>query len=155
MPHALIVDGDAHTRAMLSEPMAGEGFTTAVAASLREVRREMAVRAPDVVLVDLVLPDGSGMDLFADVESRATTEIVPITGHATLEGSIEALRLGAADYLVKPVGIAQAKGILSRVTRPTDVEAEINRTEGTASVLAPSAIDKMRAYHAPTTGRGT
>ena len=76
------------------------------------------MQRPDVVLLDLVLPDGDGMDLFQDVESRATTEVVMITGHASIETSIEALRLGAADYLIKPVNIKQLKAILSRVARP-------------------------------------
>lgn len=85
----------------------------------------MTQRRPDVVLLDLVLPDGNGMDLFQDVESRAVTEIIMITGHASLETSIQALRLGAADYLVKPVNIKQLKAVLSRVARPSDLKAEI------------------------------
>ena len=126
MPHVLIVEDDTNSRSALAELVAQEGFSTAAAGNLREARREMALRAPDVVLLDLVLPDGSGMDLFEDIESRATTEIVLITGHASLESSIEALRLGAADYLVKPINIARLKGILSRVTRPVDLKSEIN-----------------------------
>lgn len=135
MPHALIVDDDTNSVATLAELVAREGFTTATASTLREARREMAIRTPDVLLLDLVLPDGSGMELFEDVESRATTEIVLITGHASLESSIEALRLGAADYLVKPVNIAQLKGILSRVTRPTDLKTEIADLRGELRTL--------------------
>ena len=78
-----------------------------------------------MVLLDLFLPDGYGMDLFEDVKSRATTEVVLITGHASIESSIEALRLGAADYLIKPVNIKQLKAILSRVARPADLKSEI------------------------------
>jgi len=85
----------------------------------------MIERRPDVVLLDLQLPDGNGMDLFEDMKSPATTEVVLITGHASLESSIDALRLGAADYLIKPVNIRQLKGILSRVARPADLKTEI------------------------------
>ena len=72
---------------------------------------------PDVVLIDLKLPDGSGMDLFNDIESRATTEIVLITGHASVETAVEALRLGAADYLTKPINFRRLKALLSRIPR--------------------------------------
>ena len=52
-----------------------------------------------------------------------------ITGHASLETSIQALRLGAADYLVKPVNIKQLQGILSRVTQPSKLKAEVADAE--------------------------
>ena len=130
MAHVLIVDDDSNAVTMLAELVASEGFTTTTAGTLQEARRQMAIRRPDVVLLDLVLPDGSGMDLFEDVESRATTEIVLITGHASLETSIEALRLGAADYLVKPINISQVHAILARVARPSDLKGEINNLRG-------------------------
>jgi len=126
MPHVLIVDDHANTLAGLAELVAREGFTTSTATTLQEARERMAEQRPDAVLLDLVLPDGDGMDLFQDVESRAGTEIILITGHASIETSVQALRLGAADYLIKPVNIKQLKGILSRIARPTDLRTEIN-----------------------------
>ena len=135
MSHALVVDDDVNAASTLSELVANEGFTTSTANSLQEARRQMAIRRPDVVLLDLVLPDGSGMDLIQDVESRATTEIVLITGHPSLDSSIEALRLGAADYLVKPVNIDQLQGILSRVARPADLKTEITNLRGELRTL--------------------
>ncbi|HJQ62674.1 MAG TPA: sigma-54 dependent transcriptional regulator [Burkholderiales bacterium] len=126
MPHALLVDDDTHTLSALSELVAREGFTVAAASTLRAARECVAERHPDVVLLDLLLPDGNGMDLFDDVKSRAVTEVVLITGHASLESSIEALRLGAADYLIKPVNAKQLRAILSRVARPADLKTEIS-----------------------------
>ena len=82
----------------------------AVAHSLRDARRQMALQQPDIVLLDLQLPDGSGMELFDDPQLRRQSEVVLITGHASLETSIQALRLGAADYLVKPVNLRAAAG---------------------------------------------
>ncbi|GAB4507209.1 MAG: sigma-54 dependent transcriptional regulator [Sulfuricaulis sp.] len=125
MPHALLVDDDANTLSVLADLVSREGFITATAASLQEARECMAKQRPDVVLLDLVLPDGDGMDLFQDVESRDATEIILITGHASVETSIQALRMGATDYLLKPVNVKQLKAILSRVSRPTDLKKEI------------------------------
>ncbi|MFP5406324.1 MAG: sigma 54-interacting transcriptional regulator [Gammaproteobacteria bacterium] len=80
---------------------------------------------PDLVLLDLQLPDGSGMDLFEHSDLIAHAQLVLITGHASLETSIQALRLGATDYLIKPVHIKHLQGILSRVTRPSALKEEV------------------------------
>ena len=131
MSHALIVDDDSDTAEMLAELVASQGFTAATARTMRDARRHLATSTPDVVFLDLVLPDGKGIELFNDKASLADTEVVLITGHASLETSIEALRLGAADYLIKPVSPSQVQGILARVMRPGELQAEISdlRTE--------------------------
>ncbi len=125
MPHVLIVDDDANTREALAEIVVAEGFSSAVAGSIRDAQARIAQQRPDVVLIDLKLPDGSGMDLFNDIEARATTEIVLITGHASVETAVEALRLGAADYLTKPINFRRLKSLLSRVPRTVDLKQEI------------------------------
>ena len=126
MSHALIVDDDVDAAAMLAALIAGEKFTVASAHTLAEARRQIVLHPPDIVLLDLQLPDGNGMELFADTELISRSEIVLITGHASLETSIQALRLGAADYLVKPVHLKQLQGILSRVTPPATLRAEVD-----------------------------
>jgi len=125
MGHALIVEDDADSAEMMAALIASEGFTAATAHTLRDARRHLAMREPDIVLLDLMLPDGSGMELFKEPETLANTEVVLITGHASLETSIQALRLGAADYLIKPINIKQLQGILGRVMKPSALKAEI------------------------------
>jgi two-component system, NtrC family, response regulator AtoC len=125
MPHVLIVDDDVNTREALAAITVEEGFTTAVAGSLRDAQAQIVHQRPDVVLIDLKLPDGSGMDLFNDIESRSTTEIVLMTGHASVETAVEALRLGAADYLTKPINFRRLKALLSRIPRTVDLKEEI------------------------------
>jgi len=125
MTHALIVEDDADSAETMAALIAAQGFTVAVARTLRDARRQVVLQLPDLVLLDLQLPDGSGMDLFQDEQLVANAEIVLITGHASLESSIQALRMGAADYLVKPVNMKQLQGILSRVMRPSALQAEL------------------------------
>src|SRR3989442_292781 len=125
MPHALIVDDEPDSAETLAALISTEGFTVATAGSLRDARRQMALQEPDIVLLDLVLPDGNGMQLFEDAKALPNTEVVLITGHASLETSIQALRLGAADYLVKPLNMKQLHGVLSRVTKPSALKAEV------------------------------
>ena len=133
MPHALIVEDDRDSAEVLAELVKAEGFSTSTAPTLAEARQQMLVRAPDVVLLDLVLPDGNGMELFPEVEELADSEIVLVTGHASLDTSIEALRLGAADYLVKPVNARQLKGVLARVRPRGEVKTRIASLEKDAS----------------------
>ncbi len=125
MNHALIVDDDVDSATTLKELVAGERFTVALAHNLRDARRQIALQQPDLVLLDLQLPDGNGMDLFSDPQLVANSEVVLITGHASLETSIKALRLGAADYLVKPIAERQLQGVLSRFMKPAALNAEM------------------------------
>ena len=125
MTHTLIVDDDVDAADMMAALVASEGFTVATARSLRDARKQISLQPPDVVLLDLKLPDGNGMSLFDDPEFAAQSEVVLITGHASLETSIQALRVGATDYLIKPINPKQLSGILSRVMRPATLRAEI------------------------------
>ncbi len=125
MSHALIVDDDVDSATLLSTLVADEQFTVATAHTLRDARRQIALQPPDIVLLDLKLPDGNGLSLFDDSTLLAQSEVVLVTGHASLETSIQALRVGAADYLIKPIAPAQLRAILSRVMRPAELQAEI------------------------------
>jgi DNA-binding NtrC family response regulator len=133
MPHVLIVDDDSNTREALAEIVSAEGLTTAVAGSISEAEAHIARRLPDAVLVDIKLPDGSGMDLFKSLDLPGMvnrTQVILITGHASVETAIEALRLGATDYLTKPINFRRLKALLSRVPRTLDLKEEIGALRG-------------------------
>jgi DNA-binding NtrC family response regulator len=125
MPHVLLVDDDADTLEWVAELAKQEGFTVAKADSLRAARIQLTRLAPDIMLSDLRLPDGLGIELVADLESRDATEFVLMTGHASVESAIDALRAGATDYLVKPVDVERLRAILQRVPRPEELREEI------------------------------
>src|SRR5437870_1076113 len=99
MPHALLVDDDVNFVLGLAEIVGRENFTTKTAHSLKEGRHELGKNPPDVLLVDLHLPDGSGLELFKDLEG-VPCEVILITGQATIDTAVEAMRRGASDYLV-------------------------------------------------------
>ena len=125
MPHVLLVDDDPEQLEWLTEFVKGEGFTVAKANSLRNARIQLTQMRPDVLLTDLQLPDGNGVELVDDLEQREATEVVVITGHATVESAVNALRAGATDYLVKPVEIERLRSILQRVPGTHELRAEI------------------------------
>ncbi|MBX6394041.1 MAG: sigma-54-dependent Fis family transcriptional regulator, partial [Burkholderiales bacterium] len=125
MPHVLMVDDDPEALEWLSEFVKAEGFTVAKAGSLRAARISLAQMRPDVLFADLQLPDGQGIDLIQDLETLEGTEFVLITGHATVESAIQALRQGATDYLTKPVDIDRLRAILRRVSGTSGLREEI------------------------------
>ncbi|MEJ8814487.1 sigma-54 dependent transcriptional regulator [Variovorax ureilyticus] len=125
MGHALIVEDDEDSGQMLASLVKREGHSAITAPSLALARRLLAMQPPDVLLLDLHLPDGNGLDLFENTDLVADTEVVLMTGQASLETSIQALRLGAADYLVKPINPTHLKSLLSRLIRPSKLQAEI------------------------------
>ncbi len=130
MPHVLIVDDDAQTREALAAVVGEDGLTTAQAGDLREARIQLIRQMPDVVFTDLKLPDGSGTDLFQDLDPRSGVELVVITGHASVETAVDALKSGAIDYLVKPINLQRVKAILNRLPRAGDLKAEIGTLRG-------------------------
>jgi two-component system, NtrC family, response regulator HydG len=131
MPHALIVDDDLSFLLGLAEVVGREGFTTATASSLAQARTEMGKQTPDVLLTDLQLPDGSGLDLLQDNVGPGNPEVILITGHASVETAVDALKRGAADYLTKPVDFARVKMVLTNLNRTRELKEEIGslRTE--------------------------
>jgi two-component system, NtrC family, response regulator AtoC len=125
MPLALIVDDDIGTAAAMAEMVELEGFTATTAGTLAEARAQIAQEAPDVALVDLMLPDGEGLELLKDVDPGRRPEFILITGHATVDSAVEALRTRALDYLTKPVDTRRLKAVLANVMRTLDYKQEI------------------------------
>lgn len=125
MPHALIVDDDPDTREWLAEVAQREGFTVAAADTLRAARAQLVRQQPDVLLTDLQLPDGNGIDLVSDLERVAGTDIIVVTGHASLDSAVEALRAGATDYLTKPIEVERLVSMLRRQPGTVDLKHEI------------------------------
>jgi two-component system, NtrC family, response regulator HydG len=125
MPYALVVDDDADSRELLAGIAAREGFTVVQADSLKTARAELSRRAPDLILVDLRLPDGNGIALIQDLPRPSGTDVVLVTGHASIDTAIEGLRLGASDYLKKPIDVDRLVQLLRRQPRTADLKQEI------------------------------
>jgi DNA-binding NtrC family response regulator len=129
-PRALIVDDDLGFLAGLAELVKREGFGVATASTLQQARAEIAANPPDILLVDLYLPDGSGIDLLQGFEPVSAPEVILITGSASVETAVDALRRGVADYLTKPVDFARVKMALGNVTRALELRGEIGTLRG-------------------------
>ena len=85
MPHALLVDDDPNVLLPFAELIEREGFQTSVASTLEDARAVISVKVPDVILIDLILPDGNGMELLKELDGA--TQVVLVTGHASVRQS--------------------------------------------------------------------
>jgi two-component system response regulator AtoC len=131
MLRALVVDDESNSRRALARLAVEQGFSAQTAGSVREARDRLLVEAPDVVLLDLILPDGTGFDLIKDLRQQAArADLVVITGHASLSTAIEALRHGACDYLTKPVDAGRLKTMLADLARTRSLRPRIEELRG-------------------------
>jgi two-component system response regulator AtoC len=123
---ALIVDDDDDFRTSVAALTRREGFETRIAGSLEEARKSMAEASPDLVLVDLQLPDGNGLELLDDTSPASDTEFVVVTGNGAVETAVRAMRDGALDYLPKPFEPAKLTGVLANVARTRGLKRELS-----------------------------
>src|ERR1022692_4743210 len=99
----LVVDDELDIREGLETLLHLEGYSVDLAANGTEGLRKIESRAYDMVLLDLMMPDRSGMDVLRDVRGRdRETPIFMITAYGSVEAAVEALKLGASDYFSKP-----------------------------------------------------
>ncbi len=118
-PHILVVDDDPEIRKLLARYIESQGFHVLLAASCHELRERLATHPVDLVVLDVMLPDGSGLDLCRDL--RAERSSVPIILLTALKEDIDriiGLEIGADDYLGKPFNprelVARIKAVLRR-----------------------------------------
>ncbi|MEO8605119.1 MAG: sigma-54 dependent transcriptional regulator [bacterium] len=129
MPHALVVEDDRAALDALLELVEHHGFSVRGETSVLGARHALQTRAADLLLVDLTLPDGSGLELIDDA-SAIGAQVVLITGNASVDTAVEALRRGAADYLTKPLDLPRLTTILANVARTRDLREEIGSLRG-------------------------
>ena len=122
---ALIVDDDSNVRRCLEILVQREGFTTRSACSVAIARLRLAEQTPDVILMDLKLPDGDGMEWLRSDEAAASCEVIVVTGAATVDSAVDAMRGGAVDYLTKPIDEARLTAALIKVARTRALKKEV------------------------------
>jgi diguanylate cyclase (GGDEF)-like protein len=121
----MIVDDSRNARVTLSDILSAEGYSVRCAGTVAEAREELKKRSYAALLVDLKLPDGTGLDLLKEIKSgHRDAEVIILTGYASLDSSISAINAGAFSYLKKPVNIDELKTVMARVTRDRRLEIE-------------------------------
>jgi two-component system NtrC family response regulator len=144
--NVLIVDDEPALRNLLGEELAALGHHTTTAATAGEAFTAIEGRPFDCVLLDLSLPDQDGMEVFRRLRGQpggGRTEVIILTGHGTMSSAIQAIRLGAFDYLIKPCSLRELDVLLGQIAqqrlvkRPDDISrADLGRLFGQAELLA-------------------
>jgi DNA-binding NtrC family response regulator len=129
-PVALVVDDDTDFRDSVAALVAREGFETRVAGTLAEARARIADAVPDVVLVDLQLPDGVGVELLEEATLASDVDFVVITGNASVDSAVAAMREGALDYLTKPFEPMRLRSVLANVARTRGLKRQLQALRG-------------------------
>ncbi len=117
-PNILVVEDDEMVRAFLDRHLENEGYNVQTAANGAEMFLALANGRPDLILLDLNLPDGDGLGFLRRVREKSNVPIIVTTGRPGRDDRLGVLRLGADDYLTKPFDIKEltlrARNILKR-----------------------------------------
>ena len=110
----LVVDDEPDLRTLYELTLLREGYRVETAATLQEARQQLQTLRFDVVISDMRLPDGFGMELLQDLRDQQRRErCVVMTAYGSAENAVEALRCGAFDYLTKPVDLKQFRLVVA------------------------------------------
>ncbi len=132
----LVVDDEPDLRTLYELTLLREGYRVAAAQSLQEASQLLEKQRFDVVITDMRLPDGLGMELIQHIKAQRRPErCVVITAHGSAENAVESLKAGAFDYLTKPVDLKQFRTVIASAVQ--------------------DAANQPKSRHADTATRGT
>lgn len=146
----LVVDDEVGIRELLSEILFDEGYHVHLAENAAQARELRFSHTPDLVLLDIWMPDTDGLTLLKEwsAQQLLTMPVVMMSGHGTIETALEALRIGAIDFLEKPialqkllntVAVAMQQGVPPQLAEQQDAPPEINNQDG--MVMVPLPLD--------------
>ena len=115
--HILVVDDEPEIRGLVQEILEDEGFTVDAAENASKARELIATHTPNLILLDIWMPDQDGIELLKEWSSDKTKNfpVIMISGHATIETAIEATKLGATDFIEKPISIEKLFNTINSV----------------------------------------
>jgi DNA-binding NtrC family response regulator len=128
MPEVLIVDDDHNLRETLRELLADAGYQTLVAMNAEEAITLLQTTAPDLTLCDWKMPGGGGEQFLKSLQSEGlltTMPVIILTAHGTGPNAMQAMQLGAYDFITKPLDIDQALAIVARAIRHMELQREV------------------------------
>ena len=144
MAQILVVDDEVGIRELLSEILADEGHQVLLAENAEAARRVRERRRPDLVLLDIWMPDTDGITLLKEwaASGQLSMPVVMMSGHGTIETAVEATRVGALDYLEKPIALQRLLATVKRALR--NQEAVAPRQLSLAALGRSSALAELK-----------
>ncbi|OGA33885.1 MAG: transcriptional regulator [Betaproteobacteria bacterium RIFCSPLOWO2_12_FULL_64_23] len=130
MSQILVVDDEIGIRELLSEILADEGHSVQLAENAERARALRGAERPDLVLLDIWMPDTDGITLLKEwaANGQLTMPVVMMSGHGTIETAVEATRIGAIDFLEKPITLQKLLATVKRALRDGGGQTQIGLT---------------------------
>jgi DNA-binding NtrC family response regulator len=150
MANILVVDDEMGIRELLSEILSDEGHAIHLAENAQQAREMRAAGAPDLVLLDIWMPDTDGVTLLKEWQRDGllTMPVIMMSGHATIDTAVEATRIGAMNFLEKPIALQKLlKAVQQGLTRAQEtVRAPVSAPR---PVLVPQAEEGTALFAVP------
>jgi two-component system nitrogen regulation response regulator NtrX len=164
LSHILIVDDEAEIRESLAEILKEEGFTVTTTGSAAETMLLLRDASYDIVLLDIWLPDRDGLEVLQEMQTLNTAEkpeIIIISGHGTIETAVRATKLGAYDFLEKPLSMDRTLILINNALEARRLRAQNDEfkrqlapeTTVTGESVPVKALRQQIKVMAPTNGR--
>ena len=135
----LLVDDEESFRKLVAKELARAGYQVSAAGTLQEAREHLVKNAFHIVLLDVRLPDGSGLDLLGEIkESAPSTEVLMLTAYGTIEEAIRAMKLGALDFLTKPCKLGELEAVLEKAVQRQTLQRSHTALQREVARLQPS-----------------
>lgn len=147
--HILVIDDEPDIGETVRDILVDEGYEVSVAETAEEARRARRARRPDLVLMDVWLPDSDGISLLREWKEQIgfTAPVIMISGHATVETAVEATRLGAYDFIEKPLSLSKLLLTVQRALEADRLQRENIELRRQAQAL-PEPIGSSRVMRA-------
>jgi DNA-binding NtrC family response regulator len=148
--HILIVDDEEAIRTLVGEILTDEGFTVSLAGSVAEAQEGRRARRPDLILLDIWMPDGDGITLLKEWAQGYGMDVpvIMISGHGNVETAVEATRIGAFDFLEKPLSHGKLLVTIERALEMAALKREnlgLRRQTQTTELLGSSrAVTQLK-----------
>ena len=125
-PHILVVDDEPDIRNLVQEILVDEGYDVSVAEDAAAARAARRIHRPDLTLLDIWMPDVDGITLLKEwlEEGSLTAPVIMMSGHGTVETAVEATRLGAYDFIEKPLSLAKLLLTIERALESDKLQRE-------------------------------
>ena len=155
MASILVVDDEMGIRELLSEILNDEGHSVSLAENAAQARQLRAQARPDLVLLDIWMPDTDGVTLLKEWSSsgQLTMPVIMMSGHGTIDHAVEATRIGAMAFLEKPIALQKllqsvSQALTKPVARQTNLPSAADASPSTApmAVQQPAALPAERAF---------
>ena len=150
----MVVDDEIEIRNIINDILVEEGYKSIVASSANEARQLLIKHTPDLVFLDIWMPDEDGITLlkeWAEDQSKQVP-VIMISGHATIETAIKATKLGAADFIEKPISIENLFGAIDKVFSEQNQEESadilsyiINNNKKFSDIFRATIVDITKA----------